>query len=185
MTAGLTRSCWRRSAMRRPNTGRPRPPPDQRVARRSQARPSPASLPGSRVDGRDASCDPRACRGAGPRFRYGSDREARCGRSPRTASGPRPRARDTRTDGSRAVTNASNAIMSGWRHVPRLAPRALGELDGLAGAPALRTTRSATPANSALPACPTWPLPSAVTVSLSTCGRHHMGDPPEVRESEP
>ena len=45
---------------------------------------------------------------------------------------PRLRALGQRTYGSRAVTNASNAITSGWLHVP------LGELNGLAGAPALR-----------------------------------------------
>jgi hypothetical protein len=43
-----------------------------------------------------------------------------------------------RIAGSRAVTNASNAITSGWRQVP------LGELDGLAGAPAVRAWESRT-----------------------------------------
>jgi hypothetical protein len=71
----------------------------------------------SRADARHASWDERACRRPGLCFRLGSGPETRHGRWPRTASATSP-CSGQRIDGSRAVTNASNAITSGCRRVP-------------------------------------------------------------------
>ncbi|MGZ6692929.1 MAG: hypothetical protein ACXVHQ_36670 [Solirubrobacteraceae bacterium] len=72
----------------------------------------------SRVDGRDASWGERTCRRAGlcfpSRIRARSDTWS-LAQDGVNATSP---CSGQRIDGSRALTNASNAITSGWRQLP-------------------------------------------------------------------